>query len=84
MVTTCCNGDGIVRFDIFLIFWKYLLSTDMIWLPFKDYLKKEIILISKNCIDDNIFGHEIKIIARTYIKKKIGLKPSTNVEIIRI
>ncbi|MFL2649774.1 MAG: ribonuclease J [Alphaproteobacteria bacterium] len=50
----------------------------------KDYLKKEIILISKNCIDDNIFGNEIKIIARTYIKKKIGLKPSTNVEIIRI
>ena len=50
----------------------------------KDYLKKEIISISKNCIDDNILGNEIKIIARTYIKKKIGLKPSTIVEIIRI
>ena len=51
---------------------------------FKSYLKKEIISISKTCIDDNIFGNEIKIIARIYIKKKIGLKPSTIVEIIRI
>ena len=50
----------------------------------KDFLKKEIISISKNCIDDNILSNEIKIIARTYIKKKIGLKPSTIVEIIRI
>jgi len=51
---------------------------------FKSYLKKEIISISKTCIDDNILGNEIKIIARIYIKKKIGLKPSTIVEIIRI
>ena len=50
----------------------------------KDFLKKEIISISKNCIDDNILSNEIKIIARSYIKKKIGLKPSTIVEIIRI
>ena len=51
---------------------------------FKSYLKKEIISISKTCIDDNILGNEIKIIARIYTKKKIGLKPSTIVEIIRI
>ena len=51
---------------------------------FKSFLKKEIISISKTCIDDNILGNEIKIIARIYIKKKIGLKPSTIVEIIRI
>ena len=51
---------------------------------FKSYLKKEIISISETCIDDNILGNEIKIIARIYIKKKIGLKPSTIVEIIRI
>ena len=44
----------------------------------------KIISISKNCIDDNILANEIKIIARAYIKKKIGLKPSTIVEIIRI
>ena len=50
----------------------------------KNYLKKEIISISKTCIDDKILGNEIKIIARTYIKNKIGLKPSTIVEIIRI
>jgi ribonuclease J len=51
---------------------------------FKSYLKKEIISTSNTCIDDNIFGNEIKVIARIYIKKKIGLKPSTIVEIIRI
>ena len=51
---------------------------------FKRHLKKEIISISKTCIDDNVLGSEIKIIARTYIKKEIGLKPSTIVEIIRI
>ena len=41
-------------------------------------------IATENCIDDNILSNEIKIIARTYIKKKIGLKPSTIVEIIRI
>ncbi len=38
-------------------------------LKFQRLFKKEIILISKNCIDDNILGNEIKIIARIYIKK---------------
>ena len=53
-------------------------------LIFKSYLKKQIISISKTCIDDNILSNETKIMARGYIKKKIGLKPSTIVEIIRI
>ena len=51
---------------------------------FKDYLRKRATKFVKKIIDDNVFSNEIKLIARTYIKNKIGLKPSTIVEIIRI
>ena len=48
------------------------------------YLKNEIQSILESCIDDNILGNEVKLLARRFIKKKIGLKPSTHIEIIRI
>ena len=68
-------------------YWKQPFASKRHWYFIHDSLmdlKKEIKSISKSCIDDNNLGKEIKIIARTYIKKKIGLKPSTIYEIIRI
>ena len=89
------SNDGQLFINLIISIDNNLLADPVVYCPtlslddediknFKSYLKKEIISISSTCIDDNIFSKEIKIIARMYIKKKIGLKPSTNVEIIRI
>ena len=89
------SNDGQIFINIIISIDNVLKADPVLYCPtlaldeddlaiLKDYLKKEIKSISKTCIDDNIFGNEIKIIARTYIKNKIGLKPSTIVEIIRI
>ena len=51
---------------------------------FKAFLKKDATSLIDSCVDDNIFANEIKISARNFVKKKIGLKPSTHIEIIRI
>ena len=50
----------------------------------KAFLKKDATSLIDSCVDDNIFANELKISARNFVKKKIGLKPSTHIEIIRI
>ena len=40
--------------------------------------------IIKNSIVDEILASELKKMIRSYIKKNIGLKPITKIEIVRI
>ncbi len=75
--------DGELKADPVLYCPSLTLSEDEI-VSLKVYLKNEIQSILESCIDDNILGNEVKLLARRFIKKKIGLKPSTHIEIIRI
>ena len=47
-------------------------------------LSESIKSLSNKSIDDEVLLHEIKIQIRSYLKDKIGLKPLTCVEIVRI
>ncbi len=47
-------------------------------------LSDSVVRLSENSIDDEVLRNEIKIQIRGYLKNKIGLKPLTCVEIVRI
>ena len=47
-------------------------------------LTDSVVKLSENSIDDEVLRNEIKIQIRGYLKNKIGLKPLTCVEIVRI
>ena len=49
-----------------------------------EILSESIKSLSKKSIDDDVLRNEIKIQIRGYLKDKIGLKPLTCVEIVRI
>ena len=40
--------------------------------------------LSTKSIDDTILSEQVKILSRSFIKSKFGLKPLTYVEIVRI
>ena len=50
----------------------------------KEFIITEINLISQNCIDDNILKNDLKKKVKSFFKKRIGLKPFTNFEIVRL
>ena len=50
----------------------------------KKFLAEEVAILSNQSIDDNVLSDEIKIRLRNLLKKKIGLKPLTIIEIVRI
>ncbi len=50
----------------------------------KEFIITEINSISQNCIDDNILKNDLKKKVKSFFKKRIGLKPFTNFEIVRL
>ncbi len=50
----------------------------------KKFIVSEINLISQDCIDDNVLKNDMKKKVKSFFKKRIGLKPFTNFEIVRI
>ena len=50
----------------------------------KSLITQETLTVLKNCIDDNVLKIDLEKKVRNFLKKKIGLKPSTHFEIIRI
>ncbi len=63
-------------------------STISMSIEEKESLKKfiidEINLIAQNCIDDNVLKNNMKKRVKSFFKERIGLKPFTNFEIVRI
>ena len=49
-----------------------------------DLISNNVVKISKKSIDDNILCDELKIMVKSFLKMKTGLKPSTFIEIVRI
>ena len=50
----------------------------------KKFIVSEINLISQDCIDDNVLKNDMKKKVKSFFKKRIGLKPFTNFEIVRL
>ena len=50
----------------------------------KQYLTDQISELSTHSIDDKILSNEIKLRLKNLLSKKIGLKPLTVIEIVRI
>ena len=50
----------------------------------KQYLTEQISELSNHSIDDKILSDEIKLRLKNLLSKKIGLKPLTVIEIVRI
>ena len=89
------NNDGQLYINFILGIDNSFKSEPIVYCPslcldldqikdFKAFLKEDATSLIDSCVDDNIFANEIKISARNFVKKKIGLKPSTHIEIIRI
>ena len=50
----------------------------------KNLISEQLIKMASNSLTDQILSDELKKIVRSYIKKSIGLKPLTYIEIVRI
>ncbi|MBD22420.1 MAG: hypothetical protein CL572_01990 [Alphaproteobacteria bacterium] len=89
------NTDGEIFLNIILDLDNNLLNDPIIFCPtvsedellikeIKDQISDDIIKFGKNFIDDNIMCNELKKNVKKLINKKIGLKPLTYIEIVRI
>ncbi len=67
-----------------VIFCPSLLIDDLDKDQIRDIIKIGIESFSANSIDDKNLCNQLRLEIRSYIKNKIGLKPSTYVEIVRI
>ena len=50
----------------------------------KNLISEQLIKMASKSLTDQILSDELKKIVRSYIKKSIGLKPLTYIEIVRI
>ena len=82
-VAVITNTNNVVVTDP-LIFCPTITDEDLILDDLKKLIKNEFSSLSKQSIDDNILSEQIKVLTRSFIKNKIGLKPLTYVEIVRI
>ena len=89
------NSDGEIFVNIILDLDNKLLSEPIIFCPtvsnddllikdIKTQITEEINRFGKKYIDDNVMSSEIKKNIKKLIKKNIGLKPLTYIEIVRI
>ena len=67
-----------------VVFSKSILLDESNKHDLKEILSNSIKEISPKSLDDKTLGNELKILIRSYLKLKIGLKPLTIVEIVRI
>ena len=82
-VAVITNTNNVVVTDP-LIFCPTITDEDLILDDLKKLIKNEFSSLSKQSIDDNILSEQIKVLTRSFIKNKIGLKPLTYIEIVRI
>ncbi|MEE2694773.1 MAG: ribonuclease J [Pseudomonadota bacterium] len=89
------NKDGEIFVNLIMNLDNFLLSEPIIFCPslfineidlneLKDLIEDNIKEFSKNSIDDKILSDQIRINVRSFVKMKIGLKPLTIIEIVRI
>ena len=67
-----------------VIFCPSLLIDNSNKVELVDLISNNVVELSKKSIDDNILCNELKIMIKSFLKMKTGLKPSTFVEIVRI
>jgi len=67
-----------------IIFCPTVSNDDLLIKDIKTQITEEINRFGKNYIDDNVMSSEIKKNIKKLIKKNIGLKPLTYIEIVRI
>ncbi len=89
------SSDGQIFVNLIMNIDNELLSEPVIFCPsilideeskdeIKNFLEEEVAVLSNQSIDDNVLCNEIKIRLKNLLKKKIGLKPLTIIEIVRI
>ena len=89
------SSDGQIFVNLIMDLDNNLLTDPVIFCPsilldndnkdeIKKFLAEEVAILSDQSIDDNVLSDEIKIRLRNLLKKKIGLKPLTIIEIVRI
>lgn len=88
-------NDGQIFINLIMNLNNDLLSEPVIFCPslmidnsnkveLVDLISNNVVKISKKSIDDNILCNELKIMVKSFLKMKTGLKPSTFIEIVRI
>ena len=82
-VAVITNSNNILITDP-LVFCPTITDQDLILNDLKELIKNEFSSLSTKSIDDNILSEQVKILSRSFIKSKFGLKPLTYVEIVRI
>ena len=89
------SSEGEIFVNLILDLEKKLLNDPIIFCPtvtenvnlinqLKDVIKEELQRILNSSITDEVIGQQLKIIIKSFIKKNIGLKPLTYIEIVRI
>lgn len=88
-------NDGQIFINLIMNLDNELLSEPIIFCPsllidnsnkveLVDLISNNVIKLSKKSIDDNILSNELKIMVKSFLKMKTGLKSSTFIEIVRI
>ena len=89
------SSDGQIFINLIMDLENNLLTEPVIFCPsilidenskdeLKQYLTEQISELSNHSIDDKILSDEIKLRLKNLLSKKIGLKPLTVIEIVRI
>ena len=89
------SSEGEIFVNIILDLDNKLLTEPVIFCPtvtdknelvggLKKLISEQVIQMVSKSLTDEILSDELKKIVRTYIKKSIGLKPLTYIEIVRI
>ena len=89
------SSEGEIFVNVILDLDNKLLTEPVIFCPtvtdknelvddLKNLISEQLIKMASKSLTDQILSDELKKIVRSYIKKSIGLKPLTYIEIIRI
>ena len=89
------SSEGEIFVNIILDLDNKLLTEPVIFCPtvtdkneliddLKNLISEQVIQMASKSLTDEILSDELKKIVRSYIKKSIGLKPLTYIEIVRI
>ena len=89
------SAEGEIFINIILNLDNKLLTEPVIFCPtvteqneliqdMKSLISKQVNKLVSNSLMDEVLSDELKKIVRSYIKKSIGLKPLTYIEIVRI
>ena len=89
------SSEGEVFVNVILDLDNKLLTEPVIFCPtvtdkielindLKKLISEQLIIMTSKSLTDEILSDELKKIVRSYIKKSIGLKPLTYIEIVRI